>query len=287
MTTIPNLPIPRQTRATILPCLRYRDAPAAIEWLCSTLGFEATLVVRNEDGTVAHAQLSYGNGMIMLGSIFDTDYGRLLKQPVETGKYVTQSSYLVVNDADWVHERVMDAGGEVVLPLQDEDYGGRGFTCRDPEGHAAPDADRVRAVVRVVADHGDVRRWHAGGLRGELSLCSGRRTQPRLCRGGHQLHVGVDRLTVRDAVEHSVGAARTRAGGPGAPRGAADHEDDPRTLEHESQSRKRHESQGRSFSVPLRLCGSCSSLRSQNACPMPNVQRPDRESSGPGARTLP
>ncbi|QBE62888.1 VOC family protein [Pseudoduganella lutea] len=127
--------VPKHTRATIMPCLRYRDAPAAIEWLCSNLGFEATLVVRNEDGTVAHAQLSYGNGMIMLGSIFDTDYGRLLKQPVETGKYVTQSSYLVVNDADRVHERVMDAGGEVVLPLQDEDYGGRGFTCRDPEGH--------------------------------------------------------------------------------------------------------------------------------------------------------
>ncbi|WP_338770973.1 VOC family protein [Massilia sp. METH4] len=134
MTTTRNT-IPKHTRATIMPCLRYRDAPAAIEWLCSTLGFEATLVVRNEDGTVAHAQLSYGNGMIMLGSIFDTDYGRLLKQPSETGGCVTQGSYLVVNDADRVHERVMDAGGEVVLPLQDEDYGGRGFTCRDPEGH--------------------------------------------------------------------------------------------------------------------------------------------------------
>ena len=138
MTTLRNVSspqaVPKHTRATIMPCLRYRDAPAAIEWLCSTLGFEATLVVRNEDGTVAHAQLSFGNGMIMLGSIFDTDYGRLLKQPSETGG-VTQSSYLVVNDADRVHDRVMDAGGEVVLPLQDEDYGGRGFTCRDPEGH--------------------------------------------------------------------------------------------------------------------------------------------------------
>jgi uncharacterized glyoxalase superfamily protein PhnB len=127
-------PIPKQTRATIIPCLRYRDAPAAIEWLCHALGFEATRVVRNEDGTVAHAQLTYGNGMIMLGSVFDTEYGRLLKQPSETGGYVTQGAYLVVNDADAVHARVVDAGGEVLLPLQDEDYGGRGFTCRDPEG---------------------------------------------------------------------------------------------------------------------------------------------------------
>ncbi|WUR14396.1 VOC family protein [[Empedobacter] haloabium] len=127
--------IPKHTRATIMPCLRYRDAPAAIEWLCNTLGFEAALVIRNEDDTVAHAQLTYGNGMIMLASVVDSEYGRLLKQPVEIGTFVTQSSYLVVNDADQVHERVLRAGGTVLLPLQDEDYGGRGFTCRDPEGH--------------------------------------------------------------------------------------------------------------------------------------------------------
>lgn len=127
--------IPKHTRATIMPCLRYRDAPAAIEWLCNTLGFEAALVIRNEDDTVAHAQLTYGNGMIMLASVVDSEYGRLLKQPAEIGTFVTQSSYLVVNDADQVHERVLQAGGTVLLPLQDEDYGGRGFTCRDPEGH--------------------------------------------------------------------------------------------------------------------------------------------------------
>ncbi|AXA92227.1 VOC family protein [Massilia sp. YMA4] len=127
--------IPKHTRATIMPCLRYRDAPAAIEWLCNTLGFEAALVIRNEDDTVAHAQLTYGNGMIMLASVVDSEYGRLLKQPVEIGTFVTQSSYLVVNDADQVHERVLRAGGTVLLPLQDKDYGGRGFTCRDPEGH--------------------------------------------------------------------------------------------------------------------------------------------------------
>ena len=56
------------TRATVIPCLRYRNAPAAIEWLCSVFGFEKHLVVPNDDGTIAHAQLSFGNGMVMLGS---------------------------------------------------------------------------------------------------------------------------------------------------------------------------------------------------------------------------
>lgn len=126
--------IPKDTRATIVPCLRYRDAPAAIEWLCNTLGFQAALVLPNEDGTIAHAELSYGNGMIMLSSIFDTDFGRLLTQPSQAGG-VTQSAYLIVNNADEVHARCLKAGAPIEMPLQDEDYGGRGFTCRDPEGH--------------------------------------------------------------------------------------------------------------------------------------------------------
>jgi uncharacterized glyoxalase superfamily protein PhnB len=127
--------IPKQTLCNVIPCMRYRDAPAAIEWLCDTFGFEPHLVVPNEDGSIAHAQLSFGNGMIMLGSAFDTEYGRLLKQPSEIGNFVTQSSYLVVNNADLVYGRVLEAGGRILLDIKDEDYGGRGFTCRDPEGH--------------------------------------------------------------------------------------------------------------------------------------------------------
>lgn len=127
--------IPKATRTTIMPCMRYRDAPGAIDWLCSTLGFEAALVVPNEDGSIAHAQLCYGNGMVMLGSIFDTEYGRLMKQPGEIGMAVTQSAYLVVNDADEVYERAVRAGAPILMELKDEEYGGRGFTLRDPEGH--------------------------------------------------------------------------------------------------------------------------------------------------------
>ena len=126
--------IPKNTRATIAPCLRYRDAPAAIDWLCRALGFEKSLVVPNEDGTIAHAQLTYGNGMIMLSSIFDTEFGQLMAQPSDTGMKVTQCCYLVVKDADLVHARAVDAGAPIVMPLKDEEYGGRGFTCRDPEG---------------------------------------------------------------------------------------------------------------------------------------------------------
>ena len=63
--------------STIIPVLRYGDAPAAIEWLCHAFGFKKHFVVPNASGSTAHAQLSYGNGMIMLGSVLEneTEFG--------------------------------------------------------------------------------------------------------------------------------------------------------------------------------------------------------------------
>jgi uncharacterized glyoxalase superfamily protein PhnB len=125
----------KDTRATVIPCLRYRNAPAAIEWLCGTFGFEKQLVIPNEDGTIAHAQLCFGNGMIMLGSAKTTDFGRFMKQPDEIGGAETQTAYVVAADPDAIYSRAKAAGAVIELDIKDEDYGGRGFTCRDLEGH--------------------------------------------------------------------------------------------------------------------------------------------------------
>ena len=121
--------------AAVISCLRYRDAPRAIEWLCATFGFHRQLVVPGEGNVIAHAQLTLGQGMLMLGSIQDNEYGRLVTDPSQTGGKGTQSVYLVVDDADAVYARVQAAGAKVEMPIKDEDYGGRGFSCRDPEGH--------------------------------------------------------------------------------------------------------------------------------------------------------
>jgi uncharacterized glyoxalase superfamily protein PhnB len=125
----------KTTKSTFVPCLRYRDAPAAIEWLCRAFGFEKHLVVPGPNGTVAHAQLSFGNGMIMLGSVVDSEFGQLMKQPDEIGGAETQTPYVIVSDADAVYSSAKAAGAKIVIDIKDEDYGGRGFSCRDPEGH--------------------------------------------------------------------------------------------------------------------------------------------------------
>ncbi|WGF90142.1 VOC family protein [Marinivivus vitaminiproducens] len=119
----------------VIPILRYTDAPAAIDFLCRTFGFERQMVVPGENGTVAHAQLVLGGGMIMLGSEPDTEFQRLMRQIDESGRSAVQTTYVVVSDADAHHDRAKAEGAEIVSPLTDRDYGGRDYACRDPEGH--------------------------------------------------------------------------------------------------------------------------------------------------------
>jgi uncharacterized glyoxalase superfamily protein PhnB len=58
-----------ETRSTVIPAHRYRNAAAAIEWLTKVFGFERHAVYEGPNGTIGHAELTLGGGMIMLGSI--------------------------------------------------------------------------------------------------------------------------------------------------------------------------------------------------------------------------
>ena len=124
----------KKTTANVILCMRYQDAPAAIDWLCRAFGFEKHLVVPGEGGTIAHAQPSFGNGTIMLGSGDHGEFSRWVKTPRELGGLGTQSPYVIVADADAHYARAKAAGAEIVVDIKDEDYGGRGYSCRDPEG---------------------------------------------------------------------------------------------------------------------------------------------------------
>ncbi len=120
---------------TIIPTLRYRDARSAVQWLCDTLGFEEHLVVPGDDGQIQHAQLTFGGGMIMLGSVRDDDFGKLQAPPHSPDAVVSQSPYVIVREIDEHYQRAVAAGAEIVMPLTAEDYGGKNYSCRDPEGH--------------------------------------------------------------------------------------------------------------------------------------------------------
>jgi uncharacterized glyoxalase superfamily protein PhnB len=118
----------------IVPALRYRDAASAIDWLCRAFGFERKMVVPVEGGGIAHAELTLGNGMIMLGDA-ETEYGALVKPPAPPDYVNTGGIYVVVDDADAHHARAKEAGATILRDIETRDYGGRDYTARDLEGH--------------------------------------------------------------------------------------------------------------------------------------------------------
>lgn len=128
--------MPSSNHSTLIPCLSYRDAPRAIDWLVEAFGFTPRLVVPGPDNSIVHAQLTIGGGMIMLGSLGkEGAYAKLMAAPSEFGGRQTQTTCLIVDDVDAVYTRALAAGAALVIDIDDMDYGGRSFTCRDLEGH--------------------------------------------------------------------------------------------------------------------------------------------------------
>ncbi len=119
--------------AIIIPTMRYHDAPKMIEWLCENFGFSRHLVVEDGQDGIAHAQLVLGNAMVMLGSARDDAFGCHQKTATALGGN-SQSAYIVVADVDLICTRARAAGAEIVMEPMDQSYGGRVFSCLDPEG---------------------------------------------------------------------------------------------------------------------------------------------------------
>ena len=123
---------------SIIPSILYKDATAAIEWLCTAFGFEKHLIVPGENGLIVHAQLTLGSIMIMTGSAQrQSEYSKLIRQPNEVGNFETQSPYIVLDekDIDAHYEKAKKHGAKIVIELKAEDYGGKNYSCYDPEGH--------------------------------------------------------------------------------------------------------------------------------------------------------
>ncbi len=121
---------------SITPCLSYRDAPAAIEWLGRAFGFETQLVVPGDTpGTVRHSQLTLGRGMIMVSTSADSDTGRQWQRSPKQVGGTTVGINVWVADPDAHQARAAAAGAEILTPCEDKPHGGRGYNCRDREGY--------------------------------------------------------------------------------------------------------------------------------------------------------
>lgn len=122
-----NAPASARPAPTVWPTLQARDANTLIDFLVDTVGFVRTAVYADGD-EVAHAQLDWPEGGgIMLGSHKPgNDWSR---EPGTAGMYV------VTADPDGLYARLRAAGVDMVRDVEDQEYGNRELTIRDPEGN--------------------------------------------------------------------------------------------------------------------------------------------------------
>lgn len=134
---------------TFTPALFYLDPFAALDFLEHAFGFERTMVITDEQGNLGHSQMSFGSGLVMIGTEWSDDH----KSPASIGKKCTQTVHVQLTDDIDAHcERARAAGAEILAPPEDQFYGDRTYRARDPEGHIWTFAQSVQTVSREDAE---------------------------------------------------------------------------------------------------------------------------------------
>ena len=113
---------------TMYPYLSYRDAATALRFLEEAFGFTTTVRWDALDGTVQHAEATFGDGALMMGTAEHPT------APLE-GTSVGQGIYVYVEDVDAHFDRARASGARVVYPSEDTEWGTRRYRVLDPEGY--------------------------------------------------------------------------------------------------------------------------------------------------------
>ena len=119
----------------LIPATRYRDCDAALAFLTDVLGLEEHAVYRSDDGKISHVEMKIGEGIMMFGPPNDGPFDSYMADPGEIGGRETTTIYAVITDVAERYARVVAGGAKVILPLEEQFYGGSSFTVADPEGH--------------------------------------------------------------------------------------------------------------------------------------------------------
>ncbi|HEX4242099.1 MAG TPA: VOC family protein [Steroidobacteraceae bacterium] len=115
----------------VYPYLRVQNTAKAIEFYAHAFGAQERFRLTEPSGRVGHAEIQIGSATIMLSDEYPE---RGIRGPLSLGG-TTFSMHLHVEDVDKAFERAVSAGAAVIRPLQDQFYGERSGTVRDPFGH--------------------------------------------------------------------------------------------------------------------------------------------------------
>ena len=112
--------------------LSYKDPKAAFRWLEEAFGFEPLMVILDNDGNLAHSEMTFGHSVVMVG----TEWTEKHRSPKSIDGVNTQTVHVQLEeDLDGHCERARKAGAKILQEPQTQFYGDRTYRCTDPEGH--------------------------------------------------------------------------------------------------------------------------------------------------------
>ena len=120
-------PIPEGYHS-LTPYLVINGAVEAMEYYKKAFG-AVELFRMDHGGKIGHAEMKIGDSPFMLG-----DENEQYKGPKSIGG-TPVSLMIYVDDVDTIYAQALEAGGTELKPLQDQFYGDRSGTLRDPFGH--------------------------------------------------------------------------------------------------------------------------------------------------------
>ncbi len=116
---------------SVTPYLSVRDAKTALDFYARAFGAELVLKLDMPDGSIAHAEIRIGDSILMM-SEENPEWGN--RSPLALGGSPV-SMMIYVPDADASFRRAIEAGATEVRPVEDQFYGDRSGTLKDPYGY--------------------------------------------------------------------------------------------------------------------------------------------------------
>lgn len=135
--------MPETQRPTMASSVVCRDPVAELKWLETAFGFEITMVVENEDGSIGHSEIRLGDGLVYVGF----EWNERHRSPANLGGVNTQSLHFQLDkDIDAHCERARAAGAVILREPADQFYGDRSYMAMDPEGHVWSFSQVIRSM---------------------------------------------------------------------------------------------------------------------------------------------
>jgi len=136
---------PTAPRPSFIPSLAYKDNRAALAWLEKAFGFESSEVLTDANGNIAHAEMTYGEGVVMIGG----EWADWTRSPASLGGKNTQRVHVrLTRGIDEHCARARQAGARILMEPADQFYGDRTYIAADLEGHYWTFSQPVREVSR-------------------------------------------------------------------------------------------------------------------------------------------